>query len=542
MVDLTEDAAALLRLSVALPLINPDSKIDIETQKVQSLESIMQVLIDLRNLSSLEILESWSLIFYVLSGSLPTRDELISLRWGFQQNGTSGATKEYLRIRKQNNSSLKVTFVPIEPNSICIDISHTINYPFNTGIQRVVRHLGAHLVSDPLINWVTWNEDCQTWQLLDRKIVAKKLPFRELGPSDDSSKARKSTLLPTIIGAFWHGLFSSYRYLVSNTGRERALQASLLMRLVKFFRNRHRNNSIRSYRNTDEILTPFLLDQTLLIVEPIQGETLVKRLLNLPPVGKLAVLVYDLLPISNPEFFAASSIRSFPYFLNLLSASQNISCISNFTLDQVRKYVRLDTRAKVESLLLPLGFTDVPRDTSQYRPLPMFLCVGSIEPRKNHLSILKAAENCWMNGLEFELILAGGQGWSNDEVIEFCIELKERGRALKIINDASDPSLFELYSEAFAFITIPWVEGFGLPLAEAISTGKPTIASDITSHREFGCVENVFLVAPDDINGISNTMAQLLEAKKREKFVTVTPRPGLSWENYAHQLIVSIKD
>jgi glycosyltransferase involved in cell wall biosynthesis len=172
----------------------------------------------------------------------------------------------------------------------------------------------------------------------------------------------------------------------------------------------------------------------------------------------------------------------------------------------------------------------------------MFLCVGSIEPRKNHLSILRAAENCWANGLKFELILAGGQGWSNEEVIEFCIDLKERGRALKIINDASDPSLLELYSEAFAFITIPWVEGFGLPLAEAISTGKPTIASDITSHREFGCVENVFFVTPDDINGISNAMAQLLEAKKREMFVKVTPRPALSWENYAHQLIVSIKD
>jgi glycosyltransferase involved in cell wall biosynthesis len=252
-------------------------------------------------------------------------------------------------------------------------------------------------------------------------------------------------------------------------------------------------------------------------------------------------LVYDLLPISNPEFFASSSIQTFPNYLNLLSKATNIVTISEFTLNQVKKFTNVDTNRKMKSIHLPIGFSEVLEDKSKGSTPPKFLCVGSIEPRKNHLSILRAAEDCWQKGFEFQLVLAGGQGWNNGSVIEYCKELKTRNRDLRIINDASDSALLDLYREAFAYISVPWVEGFGLPLAEAMSTGKPVIASDIGSHREFGEKKNVFFVSPDDVCGIASLMSRLLKSHIDGAQKNEDPAKSYSWLDYAEELLAAIQ-
>lgn len=529
------------RLNVFLTQLGLPTKPSLGENDLNNLSSMVETI---RGLSPSPVdwdaLESWGLVYYILSGSLPLRDDLISLRWGYQQNGSHGAGEEYEKLQNLFSADSKISFVNLAPKSICIDISHTINYPFNTGIQRVIRQLGANLIENPRVNWVVWNENHQVWQLVDKNIVAEKLPFRYTAEVTSSVKTKSRRMIKIVIAAFWHGLFSSYRYLISNSGREQALRTSLLMRLVKFFRGRHLNNSTGGKYMSTDIQVPLLYHQTLLIVEPIQGEKIVNRLLYFSSLGNLSVLVYDLLPVSHPEFFAASSIQTFPNYLNLLSSASNIVTISDFTLNQVEKFTRENSNRNIKSILLPIGFREILEDRSQNLERPMFLCVGSIEPRKNHLSVLRAAEDCWQKGFEFQLVLAGGQGWNNGLVIDYCKDLKSKNRNLKIINDASDSALLDLYGEAFAYISVPWVEGFGLPLAEAMSTGKPVIASDIASHREFGVLENVFFVQPDDVRGISNTMSALISGYNGGANRSAHPQKIESWEKYSIQLLEAI--
>ena len=524
-----------LQLSDGFPTLNFD-EIDFP-----DLSSMIEALIDLcPPATDWNTLEAWTIVYYVLSGSLPLKDDLIALRWGYQQNASHGAASEFERLRERFKPDANISFVKLEPKSICIDISHTINYPFNTGIQRVIRQLGSNLITNPRVHWVVWNENYQVWQLLDKEIVAEKLPFRHNIEKSPSIRTKNRRLVKIVIAAFWHGLFSSYRYLISNSGREQALRTSLIMRLVKFFRGRHLKNSTGSISMLADIQVPLLYKQTLLIVEPIQGEKIVNRLLYFSSLGNLSVLVYDLLPISHPEFFAASSIQTFPNYLNLLSSASNIVTISNFTLSQVKKFTSENSNRHLQSILLPAGFSEVPEDRSQNSITPIFLCVGSLEPRKNHLSILRAAEDSWQKGFDFQLVLAGGQGWNNGDVIDYCKELKKKNRNLRIINDASDSALMDLYCEAFAYISVPWVEGFGLPLAEGMSTGKPVIASDIAAHREFGEVENVFFVHPDDVRGISNAMSSLISERTGKTQRATYPRKSEHWVEYSRQLLAAI--
>lgn len=528
------------RLLMFLKHIDRPSKSSSTDTEFRNLSSMIECLMGLNSSNKdWNALESWALVYYVLSGSLPVRDDLISLRWGYQENGTSGAGEAYEKLQKEFVEDSKISFVNLEPDSICIDISHTINYPFNTGIQRVIRQLGANLLTNPRVNWVVWNENHQVWQLVDKNIVSEKLPFRHNAESSSVEK-KNGRIAKVLIAAFWHGLFSSYRYLISNSGREQALRTSLLTRSIKFFRGKHLNNSTGGNYLSESIHVPLLYNQTLLIVEPIQGERIVNRLLYFGSIGNLSVLVYDLLPISNPEFFAASSIQSFPNYLNLLSKATNIVTISDFTLNQVQKFADVNPDINMKSIHLPIGFKELLEDKSKSGVVPKFLCVGSIEPRKNHLSILRAAEHCWEKGHKFQLVLAGGQGWNNASIIDYCKDLKTKNRDLRIINDASDSALLELYCEASAYISVPWVEGFGLPLAEAMSTGKPVIASDISSHREFGDKRNVFFVKPDDVRGIANLMSGLLSTQIDVELEGTGQQESYSWAEYSEELLRAI--
>jgi glycosyltransferase involved in cell wall biosynthesis len=535
-----EDATKQARERFASFLKHKDLPANSNASSLLDYDSIIERIMNLYpSTKDWNSLESWTVVYYILSGSLPIKDDLISLRWGFQQNGVAGSAKEYEKLQKLFKEESNISFVNLEPESICIDISHTINYPFNTGIQRVIRQLGANLLANPRINWVVWNENHQVWQLVDKNIVSEKLPFRHVVETS-SVRNKKSRVINVVIGAFWHGVFSSYRYLISNSGREQALRTSFLLRLLKFFRGKHLSNSTGGSYLSRNIQVPLLYNQTLLIVEPIQGERIVNRLLYFRSIGNLSVLVYDLLPISNPEFFAASSIQSFPNYLNLLSKATNIVTISDFTLNQVQKYAAVNPDISMKSIHLPIGFKELLEDKSRGEVAPKFLCVGSIEPRKNHLSILRAAEHCWEKGHKFQLVLAGGQGWNNASIIDYCKELKTKNRDLRIINDASDSALLELYSEASAFISVPWVEGFGLPLAEAMSTGKPVIASDIASHREFGDKKNVSFVNPDDVQGIANLMSGLLSTHSDEELKNIVHQESYSWAEYSEELLRAI--
>ena len=154
------------------------------------------------------------------------------------------------------------------------------------------------------------------------------------------------------------------------------------------------------------------------------------------------------------------------------------------------------------------------------------------------MNILKAAEACWDMGLDFELVLVGGQGWANSDVFKYILKLKKEKYKIRIIRDASNPQILKLYSEAYAFITVPWVEGFGLPLAEAISTGKFVIASKIDSHLEFGQVEGVYFVNPDEIDMISITMQTILNYRITNTHRVVPRKPQLSWDDYSSRLIL----
>jgi glycosyltransferase involved in cell wall biosynthesis len=112
---------------------------------------------------------------------------------------------------------------------------------------------------------------------------------------------------------------------------------------------------------------------------------------------------------------------------------------------------------------------------------PYLLFVGTWEARKGIRTLLEACRRVNSSGARVDLVLAGKPGWRMGEMLDAL-----RGEPnVTLIERPSDDQLARLYRSALALVYPSEMEGFGLPVAEAMACGCPVIATDLPSIREF---------------------------------------------------------
>jgi glycosyltransferase involved in cell wall biosynthesis len=121
-------------------------------------------------------------------------------------------------------------------------------------------------------------------------------------------------------------------------------------------------------------------------------------------------------------------------------------------------------------------------DTSQ--PFEFLLMVSTIEPRKNHLTLLSAWERLRLEGHpSLKLLLVGDLGWHNTAILRRFRPWLDRGDAV-LLEDVAPAELRLLYKHARATVCPSFGEGFGLSGVEAMACGGVVVASNIPAHRE----------------------------------------------------------
>ncbi|MFJ2280889.1 glycosyltransferase family 4 protein [Pseudomonas sp. NPDC087803] len=217
-------------------------------------------------------------------------------------------------------------------------------------------------------------------------------------------------------------------------------------------------------------------------------------------VGIVSV-IYDLIPLTHPQFCDAGLVKVFnDWFDWIARTADGYVAISTTIRDQVRQEMlrRIGTQQVQQRwfdyfhLGSELDLTDAAAEVDRNllnlfkTPEPVFLMVSTIEPRKNHTYLLDAFERAWAAGSTARLCIAGKIGWKCDALIERIRQHPQLNRRLFMFNTLSDKSLEHAYSHATALVFPSHVEGFGLPLVEAMQRGLPAMASDIPVFREIG--------------------------------------------------------
>lgn len=146
------------------------------------------------------------------------------------------------------------------------------------------------------------------------------------------------------------------------------------------------------------------------------------------------------------------------------------------------------------------------------------LFVGNIEPRKNILGLLHAYENLSPElQHKFPLVLAGGKGWNDEEIIAHLKVLKDKGLQIVQTGYVTDQEKAALYENATLCVLPSHYEGFGMPILEAMSYGKPVVCSDIPVFHEVADEAGLFFDQnnPKDIAAVISKVLGSSELRKK---------------------------
>jgi glycosyltransferase involved in cell wall biosynthesis len=191
-------------------------------------------------------------------------------------------------------------------------------------------------------------------------------------------------------------------------------------------------------------------------------------------------IVYDLLPVTHPQFFEQTAILpGYPYF-RLIGRVPSCGFISEDT--RAAYYGRLKRTTLRGGVVLPLGSDGLgPRGgpPALHRPLN-FSVLGTIEPRKNHALILDAFEPLLRQVPGLTLSFIGRMGWVDAEFAHKVRTLaSDKSSGLRFFSAPDDVAIRSSIEQSRATIYVSAAEGYGLPPVESLWLGTPVIATTV---------------------------------------------------------------
>ena len=166
---------------------------------------------------------------------------------------------------------------------------------------------------------------------------------------------------------------------------------------------------------------------------------------------------------------------------------------------------------------------------------PFILSVGTVQPRKNYQRLIQALAQ--VKG-EIKLVIAGGKGWSYENILAEVDKQGLQGR-VHFPGFVAEADLPALYSAATIFVYPSLYEGFGLPILEAMACGLPVIASDQSSLPEVVGKAGL-LIKPGEVEAIATAINRLLgdEALRQALSSAGLARAAeFTWDKMAAQLV-----
>lgn len=241
---------------------------------------------------------------------------------------------------------------------------------------------------------------------------------------------------------------------------------------------------------------------------------------NFLPVGRSrkVIHVHDLAFLHLKESFTFAERQRMTWMTAFCGRrADHVFTISEFSkADILRTYRIPESKVTVTPLATGSGefraWNDAEREAFRGRQglgFPFLLFVGTLQPRKNVITLLKSFKALVDAGdKDTRVILVGRKGWIYEELFGYLQANGLQGRVLH--REGVGPrDLAGYYNTAQAFVFPSLFEGFGLPILEAMACGCPVISSDASSMPEvYGDAALPF--APSDDRALASLMASIL--------------------------------
>lgn len=264
--------------------------------------------------------------------------------------------------------------------------------------------------------------------------------------------------------------------------------------------------------------------------------------------GGLVLTVFDLTPLTLPQCHLPTAVQGSLLTLIWAKKAKHLLTFSEAVKKQLIELLGFDAqRITVTPLAADERFRPQPLDRiatvrSKYGlNEPYLLFVGTIEPRKNLVTLLHAFAKI-RHDFPHLLVLAGARGWYSEPVFA---EIERLGLQNRVIHTEYVPAndLPPLMSGAEVFVYPSLAEGFGLPPLEAMACGTAVICSNAPALPEV-VGDAAITVPPTDVDAWSEALTQMLrDADLREAFRQkgLAQAKQFSWEKTARLTLTALE-
>jgi len=244
----------------------------------------------------------------------------------------------------------------------------------------------------------------------------------------------------------------------------------------------------------------------------------------------LVLSVHDLSWVQRPQDFTAYERlwHALARPRRLAERASAVAAVSRATAVEVERHWGIP-RARVT--VVPNGIDLPPLEPAAAPPdLPerYLLFVGALEPRKAPELLVEAFGRARAQGLDAGLVLAGAGR----------LAPRLRAPGVRLLGEVPRAALPALYADALALVMPSWLEGFGLPPAEALRAGTPAVVSDLPVFAET-LGDGALRVAPGDADALAAALVRVAgdpELRARLAVAGAEAIGSLTWERTAREL------
>jgi glycosyltransferase involved in cell wall biosynthesis len=232
------------------------------------------------------------------------------------------------------------------------------------------------------------------------------------------------------------------------------------------------------------------------------------------------ITIHDLTFFDHPEWHERPKVPFFRRMIRAVAARADVViCVSEYTAERLRAHLAPNG----EVLVIPHGVdhkrfvrqdgqAEVASDTAALArhgvEPPYIAFVGTLEPRKDVPTLVRAFALVAPTQPDLRLVVAGGDGWGTAEVRD---AIAASGFATRVIRTGylDDPTVAALFRRAAAVAYPSQEEGFGLPALEALACGAPLVTTKGSALEEV-TVDAALLVPPGDVHALAGALTRLL--------------------------------
>lgn len=267
-----------------------------------------------------------------------------------------------------------------------------------------------------------------------------------------------------------------------------------------------------------------------------------------PPARRAAqvLTIHDLTCLRYPDLVTAD-VAQYPRLIQrAMDRGAWVHTVSGFVADEVREGFRVDPNRVVS---IPNGPTTLPAESPGTDPATghrlaggrrYLLALGTVEPRKDLPTVVRAFDQLATTDPELRLVIAGGDGWGHAvAALEAAVDAAiHRDRVVRL-GRVSDDQRAALLRGAAVFAYPSLYEGFGLPPLEAMAAGVPVVATNS------GALPEVIgdagrLVAPGEAGAMAGALGEVLTDEDERSRLITAGRSHLrrfDWDRTVDQLI-----